>query len=82
MTVIHFLIVYDGRARRLLEARPFDDADEAATAYGLAERQHLGQSDIEIVLIGADSLETIRRTHGHHFGMGGPGIRLPELAGT
>jgi hypothetical protein len=82
MSVIHYLLVYDLRARRLLETRALKDADEAAVEYGKAERQHLDRPDIEIVIIGADSLDTIRRTHGHYFATGGPEIKLPEFVGA
>jgi hypothetical protein len=82
MSVIHYLLIYDLRAGRLLETRAFESADEASAAYSKAERQHLDQPDIEIVLIGADSLDTIRRTHGHYFATGGPEIKLPELVGA
>ncbi|MGH2973476.1 MAG: hypothetical protein ACRDLL_01210 [Solirubrobacterales bacterium] len=82
MSVIHYLLVYDLRAGRLLRTEEFENADEAAIAYGQAEREHLDQPDIEIVLIGADSIDTIRRTHGHYFATGGPDIKLPELAGV
>lgn len=80
MSVVHFLLVYDLRARRLLEAQPFESADEAAVAYGRAERDHVGDDGIEIVLVGADSLDTIRQTHGHYFTDGHPQVILPEVA--
>jgi len=80
MSVIHFLLVYDLRARKLISSLRFRSADEAAAAYGEAEREHVGNSDIEIVLVGADSLETIRKTHGHYFPDEIGEVKLPELA--
>jgi hypothetical protein len=59
--------------------RKFIDATEATDAYGQAELEHLGDKDFEIVLVGADSLDTIRKTHGHYFTKAGA-ITLPELA--
>lgn len=80
MSVIHFLLVYDARARRLISSQDFADADVASAAYARAEREHIDEPDIEIVLVGADSIETIRKTHGHYFAAGGPELQLPELA--
>jgi hypothetical protein len=59
--------------------RKFTDATEATDAYGQAELEHLGDKDCEIVLVGADSLDTIRKTHGHYFTKAGA-VTLPELA--
>jgi hypothetical protein len=66
MKLVHFLLVYDLRERRLA-VKEFDDPVEATEAYGLAEAQHLGDSDTEIVLIGSDSIDTVKKTHGHYF---------------
>lgn len=79
MSVIHFLLVYDLNTRRLLQAQPFESADEAAAAYGRAEIEHIDDEGIEIVLVGADSLDTIRQTHGHYFTDGHPQVVLPEV---
>ena len=79
MSVIHFLLVYDLRSRALRSAQEFTSADEAAAAYGRAERAHVGDQGIEIVLVGADSLDTIRQTHGHYFSDGRPGVTLPDV---
>ena len=32
--------------------------------------------------LGADSLDTLRQTHGHYFSDGEPRVTLPELAAT
>jgi hypothetical protein len=65
----HFLLIYDHNAQALRDARPFaeDQCDQAAAAYEAAELEHGDDRNIEIVLVGADSLETIKRTHGHYF---------------
>jgi hypothetical protein len=67
MALQHFLLVYDLGAQRLVSQRRFTDGDEAAVAYALLERQYKGRDDLEIVLVGADSIETIQRTHAHYF---------------
>lgn len=70
----HFLLIYDHGERRLIDQRDFDDsmADLATEAYREAEFEHGRRTGIEIVLVGADSIETIHRTHGHYFGAASP----------
>ena len=77
MSLTHFLLIYDLRQQRL-EVRQFADATKATDAYGQAELEHLGDQGWEIVLVGADSLDTIRKTHGHYFSKAGD-VTLPEL---
>lgn len=68
MAVVHFLLVYDHRLQRLVASpREFRNGPEAAVAYAALEAEHRNDRDLEIVLVGADSIETIRRTHGHYF---------------
>lgn len=44
-------------------------ADEAAAAdaYSKLEREVGDRRDVEVVLVGADSLENVRKTHSHYF---------------
>jgi hypothetical protein len=80
MALQHFLLVYDLGAQHLIKQQEFDDGDEAATAYAALEREFQGRDDLEIVLVGADSIETIRRTHEHYFDA--VGTASPYLAGA
>ncbi|MHB8631133.1 MAG: hypothetical protein ACYC9W_04310 [Candidatus Limnocylindria bacterium] len=82
MSLLHFLLIYDLRQRRLVDVQTFTDATEATDAYGRAELEHLNDRDTEIVLVGADSIETIKRTHGHYFTEGKGPIALPVLAAS
>ncbi len=65
----HFLLVFDHDKGRLVEELDFGvDAAGALAAYSKREREHVGRSDaIEIVLIGSDSIETVRLTHANYF---------------
>ena len=81
MSLVHFLLVYDLRQRRLIDVQEFTDPKEATDAYGRAEMAHLDDRDTEIVLIGSDSLETVKKTHGHYFSAGAP-VTLPDLVAT
>lgn len=62
-----FLLVYDHRQRRLIEIEEFRDGKAAVAAYGAKEREHLRDPSIEVVLLGSDSLDTIKVTHRNYF---------------
>jgi hypothetical protein len=65
---VHFLLVYSFDQGALIRTDEFADPHEATTAYEAAEREVRGESDkFEVVLVGADSLETVMQTHGHYF---------------
>jgi hypothetical protein len=67
LTLVHFLVVFDGPGRRLLLCERFDDDDDGLAAYAAAEDRYRGRPGIEVVLLSSDSLETIFRTHGQYF---------------
>ncbi len=56
------------------------DAGDALRAYDAAERHFAQQEHLEVVLLGADSLSTLRRTHTNAFDGTGSGWaeRRPE----
>jgi hypothetical protein len=63
----HFLVIYDIEARRA-EVRPFGtDYDAAQAAYKEVERETRDRTDLDVVLLSADSLATIKRTHSSYF---------------
>ena len=64
---IRLLMVYSLADQKLIQSEPFDNASDAMTAYVEAEREHYKTDDIEIVLVAADSIETIRTTHSSYF---------------
>jgi len=74
----HFLVVYDP-ATGEVDVRSFDtDYDAAQKAYADAEQAHGIETKLDIVLLSADSLETIKQTHSSYFnGKNSP--RLKEL---
>lgn len=66
----HFLVTFDIR-RDASEVEEFGtDTDAALAAYFAAEQAHSGDRNIEVVLLGSDSLETVKRTHANYFGLG------------
>lgn len=65
---VYFLLVYSMDLGRLVDRGEYTDRDTAIAAYNAAETQYRGKLDhFEIVLIGADSIETVMKTHGHYF---------------
>lgn len=74
-----FLLVYD-IPNRSLEITEFGtNATAALDAYEAAEALHRDDDNFDIVLIGSDSIETIRTTHASYFG--GAAERLDALLG-
>jgi hypothetical protein len=69
MTLRHFLIIFDSERQELLAARDLGtDREEALRAYAACEDEYgLPRTRIQIVLLGADALETIKRTHSQYF---------------
>lgn len=64
----HFLLIYDRRKDQLMSHESFgEDADAAMTAYRAAEIEYRDRPEMDIVLIGSDSLETVRITHSTYF---------------
>ena len=73
----------DGAAQqKLIHADQFEDAAVAGTEYARLEAEHRDDPNYEIVLVGADSLETIQKTHGHYFDGDAPASSSPFLAGV
>jgi len=63
----HFLVVYD-IANGLAHVDPFGkDYEAALVAYAEAEELHRHDRNVEVVLLGSDSLETLERTHSSYF---------------
>lgn len=67
MAMRYFLLIYNRSHRHLQTVQTFTDQEEASRAYTAAERAAQGNHGLEIVLIGADSLDTIKQTHGQYF---------------
>ncbi|HKP90597.1 MAG TPA: hypothetical protein VJT75_11575 [Thermoleophilaceae bacterium] len=71
MALLHFLLIYDHEQQKLVEALELgQQVAAAAEAYSQYEEKYRDRTGIEIVLVGADSLDTIRTTHAHYFGDG------------
>jgi len=62
-----FLFVRDARGGHLTVTELGADRGPAIKVYGEAERFYSGQPWIEVLLLGAESLETLRVTHANWF---------------
>jgi len=62
-----FLLTMDVRAGATDVRDLGTDYAAAVAAYEAAEAEHRGDSNYDIVLVGSDSLETVKLTHGSYF---------------
>jgi len=68
VAVQHFLTVFNHTTDELVEFEPFGrDGERATSEYAAAERKYRDYEDYEIVLVGADSRETLEVTHSRYF---------------
>lgn len=69
-SLVHFLLVYSFDDGKLIHQDEYTDTAKAVLAYEAAESEFRNQDGLdkfEVVLVGADSIETVMRTHGHYF---------------
>lgn len=71
----YFLMVFDRPRGRLLVNQEFTDRASALRARFRAEREHSGSRDIEVVVLGADSVDALHRTHARYFETAGDLVR-------
>jgi hypothetical protein len=72
----HFLVAFDP-ATGAVDVTPFgNDYGAAQRAYAQAEQSNV-ESKLDVVLLSADSLETIKKTHSSYFE--GGEVRVEEL---
>jgi len=63
----YVVLVFDHSVGRLVELREFgSDEERAVQAYAEVEAQHDSMT-MEVVLIGSDSLATVKQTHANYF---------------
>jgi hypothetical protein len=61
-------LVFDHAQGKLIEMQEFgEDSDAAVTAYAEKEQEYIDRELMEIVLIGSDSIDTVRLTHANYF---------------
>lgn len=68
LPIKHFLVIYDIAGRRA-DVRDFGtDYDAAQSAYADVEWETREDANVDAVLLSADSLATVKRTHSSYFG--------------
>jgi hypothetical protein len=79
----HFLLVFDHDAGKLVETVDFGvDGVRAVAAYSSKESEFKNRPRMEIVLIGSDSLETVKLTHANYFDGSARVSKYFDLAGV
>jgi hypothetical protein len=73
----HFLVTRDVAHRKTSVVEFGTDYEVAQHAYQEAEQRARGRRDLDVVLLSADSLETIRHTHSSYFEPKPVGEMLP-----
>lgn len=65
----YYLLVYDRRRSKIVHKDEFslDQRDEALAARASLVRRYREDPDMEIVLLGANSFEDLKKTHGRYF---------------
>jgi hypothetical protein len=82
IALTHFLVVFDRATSQLISLRAFENEGGALTEFSLAERSNVGNEEIEVVLLSADSMETLKHTHGHYFSGKDQRMDYPKLLGA
>ena len=67
VVVRQFVLVYDQREGHLLSIEDFADSEAGMNRRYELERKYRDESTIEVVMLGAESEEQIRRTHSRYF---------------
>lgn len=62
-----FLIAFDHDSGKQISLEEFNDTAQAVKAYGEREEQYRNRPRVEVVLLGADSIDAIKVTHSNYF---------------
>jgi hypothetical protein len=63
----HYLVVFDRSKGKIVHHQRYLDRDVALKARFSEERRHSDEPEIEVVVLGAASWDSLRRTHGRYF---------------
>lgn len=63
----HFLLAFDHASNTLLIQQEFADIHVATIAYEALEEQYRNSPRMDIVLVGSDSIESVKITHSTYF---------------
>lgn len=63
----HFLLAFDHASNALVIQQEFADIHTATDAYEALEEQYRDSPRMDIVLVGSDSIESVKITHSTYF---------------
>lgn len=64
----HFILVFDRSAGHMVDQISFGtNASKALAKYEALEQCHRENASMDIVLVGSDSIETVKVTHANYF---------------
>jgi hypothetical protein len=63
----HYLLIYNRRTGDIVDRAEFNGRSGALAARFKAEREHRGDADIEVVVLGAKSWAALSNTHSRYF---------------
>lgn len=67
MALLYFLLVFDAKRGSLQACEEYVHSDIAMREFAAVEAEHQEDESLQVVLLTADSLETLKATHGHYF---------------
>ena len=67
LKTIDFLIAFDHDARKQISLEEFRSTAQALKAYSEREEQYRDNPRVEVVLLGAESIDAIKVTHSNCF---------------
>jgi hypothetical protein len=73
----HFLVTRDAARHKTTVVEFATDYEAAEDGYQAAEQKARGRWDLNVVLLSADSLETVKLTHSSYFEPKSLDVRLP-----
>lgn len=65
--LVHFILIFNRLSGQLIKNELFDDANMAADQLSIDEHRYADDENIEVLLISSDSVDTLKKTHGHYF---------------
>lgn len=67
-SIQHFILVFDRKAGRLVDQLNYGaEAKNAVKKYEALEEEYRHEPHMDIVLVGSDSIETVKITHANYF---------------
>lgn len=67
MALVYFLIAYNTATEHRQSMEEYLHADVAMRDFAALEAEYRDSEDVQVLLLTADSLETLKSTHPHYF---------------